>query len=326
TLAEPDGRTPKHWEPWETPRVEFLGWKIRVFSTIGFNAGDSVMVGQGLPTAETRTVGGVIGDCIYLTTQLDNDHAAGETVYNNTTLASTTLLDPVKLYKPVGFAPVYPSNWADTAVEVAEFPLVLTTFRQTEHWHSGQMTRNLPWLSELVPKPIIQINSVDAADYGIVSGDNVGIMSMRTAVKTSLTVAAVAGTNILTVASTTGFAAGDEILINAGQPNQEKKTIAPGGVGVNTLTLTTNLAFNHAVGESVLDLDQGLVGPFVAEVGTGLQSNQRVGKGTVAIPLHWAEKGANASTAVTNKLTINALDANAKMPETKACLCRIKKL
>lgn len=324
TLAEPDGRTPKHWEPWETPRLDFLGWKIRVYSTVGFNVGDSVTVGQGLPTAETKIVATVIGDTITFTTQLDNNHNAGETVYNNTTGASTTLLDPVKLYKPVGVAPTYPTEYANTSVEVAEFPLVLTTFRQTEHWHSGQMTRNLPWLAELKPKPIIEINSADAADYGIVSGDEVEIMSMRTAIRTSLTVAAVAGTDVLNVASTTGFVAEDEILINAGQPNQETKEILT-VVSTTQLKLTTNLNFDHAVGESVLNLDKGLVGPFVAEVGTGLQPNQRVGKGTVAIPLHWAEKGANESTAVANKLTINALDANAKMPETKACLCRIRK-
>ncbi|MDI6821791.1 MAG: molybdopterin-dependent oxidoreductase [Actinomycetota bacterium] len=251
-LAEDDGRTPKHWEPWESPRLDLRAQ-----------------------------------------------------------------------YPPVGVDPVDPADWADTPVEVAEFPLVLITFRQTEHWHSGQISRNLPWLSELVPKPVVQINSADAADYGIVSGDNVEIISMRTAVKTSLKAPAVAGTDVLTVASTAGFAAWDEILINAGASNQEKKIIL--SVDETTLTLTTDLAFDHGVDESVLDLDRGLVGPFVAEVGTGLQSNQRVGKGTVAVPIHWAERGANSSTAVANMLTINALDANAKMPETKVCLCRIKK-
>ncbi|MDI6688837.1 MAG: molybdopterin oxidoreductase family protein [Actinomycetota bacterium] len=259
-LAEPDGRTPKHWEPWESPRLDLRAQ-----------------------------------------------------------------------YPPVGVDPEYPADWADTPVEVAEFPLVLITFRQTEHWHSGQISRNLPWLSELVPKPVVQINSADAADYGIVSGDNVGIISMRTAVKTSLKAPAVAGTNVLTVASTAGFVAGDEILITHAVASnqkieiiQEEKIIS--SVDETTLTLTTDLDFDHGVNGSVLDLDRGLVGPFVAEVGTGLQSNQRVGKGTVAVPIHWAERGANSSTAVANMLTINALDANAKMPETKVCLCRIKKL
>jgi len=67
------------------------------------------------------------------------------------------------------------------------------------------------------------------------------------------------------------------------------------------------------------------VGPFVARVGAGSAATQKVAQGVVAIPIHWAEKGAVNSTAVANKLTINAMDKNAKMPETKVCLCQIRK-
>ncbi|MBN1984338.1 MAG: hypothetical protein JW795_22630, partial [Chitinivibrionales bacterium] len=45
----------------------------------------------------------------------------------------------------------------------------------------------------------------------------------------------------------------------------------------------------------------------------------RIGKGTVFIPFHFAE-------AAANRLTINALDPVAKIPEFKVCACRIEKI
>jgi formate dehydrogenase major subunit len=38
-----------------------------------------------------------------------------------------------------------------TAGERSEFPLIGTTYRVSEHWQSGAMTRNLPWLVEMIP-------------------------------------------------------------------------------------------------------------------------------------------------------------------------------
>ena len=36
----------------------------------------------------------------------------------------------------------------------ADFPIACTTFRVVEHWQAGAMSRNLPWLVELVPSAI----------------------------------------------------------------------------------------------------------------------------------------------------------------------------
>jgi len=63
---------------------------------------------------------------------------------------------------------------------------------------------------------------------------------------------------------------------------------------------------------------------FIARVGVGLQSNQRVGRGVVAIPWHWGEKGL-ATGSRANDLCIDAYDANSQIPEYKACLCKIAK-
>ena len=39
-----------------------------------------------------------------------------------------------------------------------EYPIVCTTYRVTEHWQAGQMTRNLPWLVELMPQMFVEMS------------------------------------------------------------------------------------------------------------------------------------------------------------------------
>ncbi len=64
---------------------------------------------------------------------------------------------------------------------------------------------------------------------------------------------------------------------------------------------------------------------FRAKVGVGLEGNQRVGEGVVAIPWHWGERGLSTGSRA-NDLCIDAMDANTTIPESKACLCRIEKI
>ncbi len=61
----------------------------------------------------------------------------------------------------------------------AEFPCVGTTYRLTEHWQAGQMTRNHPWLIELQPQPIAELGEELARDEGIKSGDIVRVSTAR---------------------------------------------------------------------------------------------------------------------------------------------------
>ncbi len=64
-----------------------------------------------------------------------------------------------------------------------QFPIVMTTYRLTEHWQTGQMTRNLPWLVETMPKMFIELSPELADEKGLVSGDNVIISNNRGAIK-----------------------------------------------------------------------------------------------------------------------------------------------
>ncbi|MDF2946675.1 MAG: formate dehydrogenase subunit alpha [Bacillales bacterium] len=60
-----------------------------------------------------------------------------------------------------------------------KFPIVATTYRMSEHWQSGAMTRNTPWLAELVPHMLIEISEELAKDKGIKDKDKVKISSAR---------------------------------------------------------------------------------------------------------------------------------------------------
>ncbi|TLM80280.1 MAG: hypothetical protein FDZ70_01365 [Actinobacteria bacterium] len=64
---------------------------------------------------------------------------------------------------------------------------------------------------------------------------------------------------------------------------------------------------------------------FRARVGVGVESNQRVAQGVVAIPWHWGERGLSKGSRA-NDITIDAMDANTTIPEFKACLCRIVRI
>ncbi len=60
-----------------------------------------------------------------------------------------------------------------------EFPYVGTTYRCTEHWQTGIMTRNLPWLVELMPEMYIEMDVELAAEKGIKAGDKVIVSGAR---------------------------------------------------------------------------------------------------------------------------------------------------
>ena len=69
----------------------------------------------------------------------------------------------------------------DKFAEVSDprFPVIATTFRVTEHWQAGAMTRNLTWQSELFPEMFVEISPTLAKAKGIKSGDWLKVKSIR---------------------------------------------------------------------------------------------------------------------------------------------------
>tara|TARA_B100000676_G_scaffold20988_2_gene18183 strand:- start:1375 stop:4149 length:2775 start_codon:yes stop_codon:yes gene_type:complete len=60
-----------------------------------------------------------------------------------------------------------------------EYPMVLTTGRQLEHWHTGQMTRRTSVLDTLEPEAIVSMASADLRKLGLTPGDDVRVTTRR---------------------------------------------------------------------------------------------------------------------------------------------------
>jgi len=69
----------------------------------------------------------------------------------------------------------------DTVAECGgnQFPYVCSTYRVTEHWQTGVMTRNSPWLLEAVPQVFLEMSEELAKEKGLVPGDQVRVSSAR---------------------------------------------------------------------------------------------------------------------------------------------------
>ncbi|HEX2215630.1 MAG TPA: formate dehydrogenase subunit alpha [Xanthobacteraceae bacterium] len=65
----------------------------------------------------------------------------------------------------------------------AEYPMVLTTGRQLEHWHTGAMTRRAAALDALEPGPVACLSRGDIARLGIAPGDPIRVSTRRGAVE-----------------------------------------------------------------------------------------------------------------------------------------------
>jgi formate dehydrogenase major subunit len=61
----------------------------------------------------------------------------------------------------------------------AEYPVVLITGRQLEHWHTGSMTRRASALDSLEPEPVASIHPLDLDELGVAPGGTVTIESRR---------------------------------------------------------------------------------------------------------------------------------------------------
>jgi formate dehydrogenase major subunit len=73
---------------------------------------------------------------------------------------------------PAGFIP------ADESLD-EEFPYVLITGRQLEHWHTGSMTRRASMLDAIEPQATVSINSAMATELKVQAGDTIKVKSRR---------------------------------------------------------------------------------------------------------------------------------------------------
>lgn len=87
---------------------------------------------------------------------------------------------PVRnLMSSVQYSPACKVWEPDKIGDPREFPIVATTYRVSEHWQAGAMSRNMPWLVELVPDMFVEISTDLAQRKGIQTGDWVRVRSKR---------------------------------------------------------------------------------------------------------------------------------------------------
>lgn len=65
----------------------------------------------------------------------------------------------------------------------ADYPMVLITGRQLEHWHTGAMTRRASVLDALEPAPTVSMNGDDIARLGLTAGGIAQVASRRGSVE-----------------------------------------------------------------------------------------------------------------------------------------------
>ncbi|MFO7711846.1 MAG: molybdopterin dinucleotide binding domain-containing protein, partial [Dehalococcoidia bacterium] len=88
------------------------------------------------------------------------------------------LLYPRATYNPVSQR-FYEDHTVATDEERARYPYIITTYRVVEHYQSGIVTRNIPWLNELMPEIFLELSEELATSLGISNGDWVLIESKR---------------------------------------------------------------------------------------------------------------------------------------------------
>ena len=60
-----------------------------------------------------------------------------------------------------------------------EYPMVLITGRQLEHWHTGAITRRASVLDYIEPEPVASVHPLDLDELGVVPGGTITIESRR---------------------------------------------------------------------------------------------------------------------------------------------------
>ncbi|MGI8410969.1 MAG: molybdopterin-dependent oxidoreductase [Solirubrobacteraceae bacterium] len=81
---------------------------------------------------------------------------------------------------PDGRARFAATAHSDVAEPVsAEFPLLLTTGRVAEHWHTMTRTGKSPRLSAAASEPVLELNEDDAAAAGVAAGEHARVSSAR---------------------------------------------------------------------------------------------------------------------------------------------------
>jgi formate dehydrogenase major subunit len=81
---------------------------------------------------------------------------------------------------PTGRAKFVPADLISAAERPdAQYPMVLITGRQLEHWHTGAISRRASVLDHIEPEPVASLHPLDLDQLGVVPGATITIESRR---------------------------------------------------------------------------------------------------------------------------------------------------
>ncbi|QEH31738.1 Formate dehydrogenase, nitrate-inducible, major subunit precursor [Aquisphaera giovannonii] len=180
--ADPEGR------PW-SERKKLIWWDEAAGRWVGADEPDfEVTKPPGYrPGPDARGMDAIAGDAPFLFKPdgLGWLYAAGgvkdgpiPTHYEPVESPVGNLLYPRVTSDPLVRIPENPLNPVALA-PTAEFPVVATTFRLTEHYLSGPMSRFNSWLNELQPEMFVELSPELAAERGIEHGGWLTVRSAR---------------------------------------------------------------------------------------------------------------------------------------------------
>ncbi|MEP0406340.1 MAG: molybdopterin-dependent oxidoreductase, partial [Roseibium sp.] len=99
----------------------------------------------------------------------DDDHAPGNEILFGQSFPTSD-----------GRARIVPTDLVPPAeLPDAEFPLVLTTGRMLEHWHTGAMTRRATVLDAIEPEPVVSMHPKEIRKAGLEVGQQVRVETRR---------------------------------------------------------------------------------------------------------------------------------------------------
>ncbi|MGH2876668.1 MAG: molybdopterin oxidoreductase family protein, partial [Solirubrobacteraceae bacterium] len=92
----------------------------------------------------------------------------------------TVVMFGEKFNTPDGLAHLVPAEWLPAReLPDDEYPFILNTGRQLEHWHTGTMTRRSFALDAIRPRPEVYIHPDDVAALGLSDGGRARVSSRR---------------------------------------------------------------------------------------------------------------------------------------------------
>ncbi len=99
-----------------------------------------------------------------------------------------------------------------------EYPIILTTGRVLEHFHTGTMSRNSRILDAIVPEAYIEIHPNDANNYNLSNGDLVAVSTRRGSIRLKAKVTTRPKPNVVFIPFHFAEAAANKLTIDALDP------------------------------------------------------------------------------------------------------------